>query len=346
MGNYIIDLCNNLIECLNKVKGVGGSTLFNAATGFIDYDGLSHVLDYLGSVGDFRIVVGDLGSIPRSVYEGWRDVIRVYPNLHAKLYLLGNGFAIVGSANLTVGGLYRNEELNVLIRNEELYNKLSRYYEELWRNAKPLTEDYVEDIEEVEVRRARYKPAEFVNNVNKALLNALDVDENCLINFNPVRCSVIIADAINKRFHECGDLPENCVARFVARELNLNPRELARRLMGSPGSAIIAGHPLCWVKAFVNSLLAGHVDTEELRSGVRIYEAVVREAAQKCRGRDGELAREELRRLGDESYRDNYVRWKIPYRLLPLALALPITNCRLVGTRRRGGSLIRRLVCD
>ncbi len=289
-----------------------------------------------------------MGSIPRVIYERWRDVIRVYRRLHTKLYLLGNGVAIVGSANLTVGGLYGNVELNVLIKNGgELYGQLMRYFEELWLNAKPLTEDYVEDVEEVEVRSVKRSAAGFVSEVNRALLSILGVDEECLTTFNPRQCAAMVAEAINKRFRDCEDPPESCVVAAVAEELNLKINELARQLISGPGSAVVAGHPLCWVKAFINLLRAGRVGVEELSSGVRIYEAMVREASRECPGRaGGELAREELVRLHYERYRDDYVRWKIPYRLLPLALALPIIGCRLVGIRRRDGSVLRRLACN
>ena len=346
MSSVLIDICHRLYECLNRVRRLGDLTLFNAVTGFIDYDGLSYIFNYLRETGDVRIVVGDLGPVLRIVYERWRDVVRVYPDLHAKLYLLGNGLAIVGSANLTRGGLYGNVELNVMIRDGELYEELVSYFEGLWRGAKPLTEDYVEDVEEVEVRSAKRGVAEFVNRVNKALASVLGVNEECLTTFDPRRCSVIVAEAINRRFRDCGDLPENCVAHFVAEELNLETRDLARRLVRGPGSAVVAGHPLCWVRAFINLLNAGRVDVSELSSGVRIYEAMVRVASRECPGWAGEVAREELVRLGDERYRDDYVRWKIPYRLLPLALVLPITDCRLVGARRRDGSVLRGLACN
>ena len=346
MGNALIDICHRLDECLGRARRLGGLTSLNAATGFIDYDGLSYALNYLSGVGDIRVVVGDLGSVPRVVYERWRDVIRVYPDLHAKLYLLGNGLAIVGSANLTRGGLYGNVELNVMIRDGELYERLMNYFDELWRAAKPLTEDYVEDVEEVEVRNARRGVAEFVNRVNKALASILGINEKCLTTFNPVQCSIIVAEAINRRFRDCSDLPENCVVEAVAKALNLEVRELARRLMREPGSAIVAGHHLCWVRTFINLLRTGRVDVDELGSGIKIYEAMVRAASRECPERAGKAANEELERLKDERYRDNYVRWKIPYRLLPLALVLPITNCRLVGTRRKGGSMLRKLVCE
>lgn len=346
MKGVLIHICHRLDECLDRARGLSDLTLFNAATGFIDYDGLSYVLNYLGDINDVRVVVGNLGPIPRTIYERWRDVIRVYPNLHTKLYLLGSGVAIVGSANLTVGGLYGNVELNILIRDGGLYSQLMRYFEELWLNAKPLTEDYVEDAEEVEVRSTKRSAAGFVNEVNRALLDILGVNEECLTTFNPKRCAVAVAEAINRGFRDCRDLPENCVVDAVAEELNLEVKELARRLIRGPGLTVVAGHPLCWVRTFINLLRTGRVSVEELDSGVKIYEAMVREASRECPSRAGELARDELMRLGDERYRDDYVRWKIPYRLLPLALVLPITDCRLVGIRRRDGSALRRLACN
>ena len=344
MDAILIDICHRLDECLDKARSLGDLTAFNAATGFIDHNGLSYVLNYLRGAGDVKIVVGDLGPVPRPVYEKWRDVVKVYPDLHTKLYLFGNGVAVVGSANLTAGGLYGNVELNLLIRGE-LYDKLARYFEELWRGAKPLTEDYVEDVEEVEARYTRRGAAELIERVNKALAGVLGIGEECMAEFKPMQCSIVVAAAINERFRDCGDLPENCAADAVAGELGLGALELARRLMKGPGSAIAAGHPLCWAKAFAAMLRAGRVDAEKLNSGVKIYEAMVDAASRECPGRAGELAREELERLGDEDYRDNYVRWKIPYRLLPLALVLPITGCRLAGVHRQGGTTLRRLNC-
>ncbi len=339
--DVIIDICHRLDECLDKARSLGDLTSFNAAAGFVDHNGLSYVLNYLDGASDVKIVVGDLGPVPRVVYERWRDVIKVYPDLHAKLYLFGNGVAVVGSANLTAGGLYGNVELNLLIRGE-LYDKLARYFEELWRSAKPLTEDYVEDVEEVEARRGA---AKLVDRVNEALAKVLKVDKKCLAELQPTRCPAIVAEAVNKGFRTCRDLPENCVVEAVAGSLGLRVAELARRLMRGPDSAIVAGHPLCWAKAFAAVLRAGRVKVDELSSGVKIYEAMVKVASRECPGRAGEAAGEELARLSNEDYKDDYVRWKIPARLLPLALVLPVTGCRLAGVRRAGGTVLRRLDC-
>ncbi|WP_054855186.1 hypothetical protein [Vulcanisaeta sp. JCM 16161] len=147
----------------------------------------------------------------------------------------------------------------------------------------------MEDIEEVEVRSTNRSAAGFVNEVNRALLGILGVNEECLITFNPKRCAVAVAEAINRGFRDCGDLPENCVVYAVAEELNLEVRELARRLIRGSGSVIIAGHPLCWVRTFINLLRTSRVSVEELGSGVKIYEAMVREASRECPGRLGNL---------------------------------------------------------
>lgn len=346
MDVIFVDFCHRLKECLDKARGLGDLSLFNAATGFIDYNGLSYVLNYLNRLSDVRIVIGDLGPVPRAVYEKWRDIVRVYPDLHTKLYLFGNSIAVVGSANLTVGGVYSNVELNVLIRDRRLYDKLARYFEGLWRGAKQLTEDYVEDVEEVEIRRVKHRSAEFVNRVNEALVKILGVDEKCVTEFHPERCSVIVAAAVNERFRNCDDLPENCVVKAVADEINLSAEELARQLVRGSGFAVVAGHPLCWARAFVTLLKTGRVNVDELNSGVKIYEAIVKAALKECPSWAGEVAREELERLSNESYKNNYVRWKISYRLLPLAFVLPVIGCRLVGVRRRNDTVLRRLDCS
>ncbi len=51
--------------------------------------------------------------------------------LHTKLYLFGYNDAIVGSANFTEGGLIRNIELSVHLRDEEAIDDLHEYFEDL-----------------------------------------------------------------------------------------------------------------------------------------------------------------------------------------------------------------------
>ncbi len=54
----------------------------------------------------------------KNIYEKWNIDITIVRNLHAKAIVLGTKAAIIGSANLTYGGLYKNKELCVSIQNE------------------------------------------------------------------------------------------------------------------------------------------------------------------------------------------------------------------------------------
>lgn len=53
--------------------------------------------------------------------------VKINPKLHAKLFLIRRGrggLAIVGSANLTYGGICRNEEIAILVDESKILNKL------------------------------------------------------------------------------------------------------------------------------------------------------------------------------------------------------------------------------
>ena len=67
--------------------------------------------------------------------------IRIYPKetLHAKLYLLNQdknkGVAFVGSSNLSLSGVSLNTELNVALEDEDNYQFLKNWFEELWQDS-------------------------------------------------------------------------------------------------------------------------------------------------------------------------------------------------------------------
>jgi hypothetical protein len=66
---------------------------------------------------------------------------------HAKFYILGRR-ALVGSANLTGGGLRQNRELSVEIGPEdELFDELPALFDELWNAAGVLTDDAMRRFE-------------------------------------------------------------------------------------------------------------------------------------------------------------------------------------------------------
>jgi hypothetical protein len=60
---------------------------------------------------------------------------------HAKVYIVG-GSAMVGSANLTDAGLRRNRELAVVIEaDDDSFDEIPTYFDELWNSASVLTPD-------------------------------------------------------------------------------------------------------------------------------------------------------------------------------------------------------------
>jgi superfamily II DNA/RNA helicase/HKD family nuclease len=81
--------------------------------------------------------------------------IRVYPHasIHSKVYIMtfgeGDrdvGRVITGSSNFTEAGLIDNLEFNVELKNRADYDFALEKFNELWRKAVPVSEDYVETI--------------------------------------------------------------------------------------------------------------------------------------------------------------------------------------------------------
>ncbi|MCS7232277.1 MAG: phospholipase D-like domain-containing protein, partial [Elusimicrobiota bacterium] len=83
--------------------------------------------------------------------------IRAYPsqNIHAKLYIItfkeGDrdvGRVITGSSNFTQSGLTENLEFNVELKNCSDYKFALNKFEELWRDAVDVSENFIKTIEE------------------------------------------------------------------------------------------------------------------------------------------------------------------------------------------------------
>ena len=85
---------------------------------------------------------------------GDRVTIKDCSTLHAKLYLSDGRAALVGSSNLTYGGMVRNTELNWVIQGRKKEDKhqleaLKSWFDQIWANAgKPLTREELESIEQ------------------------------------------------------------------------------------------------------------------------------------------------------------------------------------------------------
>ncbi len=84
---------------------------------------------------------------------GDRVHVKSYSNLHAKLYLSEGRAALVGSSNLTYGGMERNTELNWLIQGRKKEDKqqmhlLKTWFDQIWVDAgELLTRKKLESIE-------------------------------------------------------------------------------------------------------------------------------------------------------------------------------------------------------
>jgi len=83
--------------------------------------------------------------------------IRAYPSqdIHAKLYIMtfseGDrdvGRVITGSSNFTKAGLLDNFEFNVELKNRADYEFAKKKFEELWKDAVDVSEDYIQTVEQ------------------------------------------------------------------------------------------------------------------------------------------------------------------------------------------------------
>jgi superfamily II DNA or RNA helicase len=83
--------------------------------------------------------------------------LRAYPSrrIHAKLYIMtfkegdrDKGRVITGSSNFTRGGLIDNLEFNVELRNRSDYDFAKAKFEELWTHGVPVSEKYVQTVQE------------------------------------------------------------------------------------------------------------------------------------------------------------------------------------------------------
>ncbi len=84
---------------------------------------------------------------------GERIQVRSHVNLHAKLFLMNDTHALVGSSNLTKGGIESNLELNWLLRNRKpdrnFIDELGKWFEKVWLEAgKNLNKKELLDLKE------------------------------------------------------------------------------------------------------------------------------------------------------------------------------------------------------
>ena len=101
----------------------------------------SYITDITSNVEYWRLVtdIGEWLDIhneeSRKAVQGliseYHDQVKQVPDLHAKV-VIGDGKALVGSANLTEKGLTRRTEMAVLLDDEEMVDELREWFQTLW----------------------------------------------------------------------------------------------------------------------------------------------------------------------------------------------------------------------
>ena len=82
---------------------------------------------------------------------GDRIEVKSHPRLHAKLYLCEGRAALLGSSNLTFGGMQKNAEINWIVtrrkeEDKEQLRQLGAWFEEAWdKGGRTLTSEYLQN---------------------------------------------------------------------------------------------------------------------------------------------------------------------------------------------------------
>ncbi|AEE51016.1 phospholipase D-like domain-containing protein [Haliscomenobacter hydrossis] len=131
------------------IKELVKSDDLNIACPYIDIDYLKDIIN--GKI-EFKILT-DVEQWIQSTNQNKREEIvcflkknqgkiHHYPGLHAKVVASNTG-AIIGSANLTMSGLYSNNEFSILVDSEKIINEIREWFDLWWTNSE------VPNLEEV-----------------------------------------------------------------------------------------------------------------------------------------------------------------------------------------------------
>ncbi|MFQ5892631.1 MAG: phosphatidylserine/phosphatidylglycerophosphate/cardiolipin synthase family protein, partial [Candidatus Methanofastidiosia archaeon] len=69
---------------------------------------------------------------------------RLNDNVHSKLLIVDDREVLVFTANFTHTGFWENYEAGILTRDVKLAKKAKKYFETLWKNSMPLTEEMMD----------------------------------------------------------------------------------------------------------------------------------------------------------------------------------------------------------
>lgn len=145
-------------------RHLGRSKAFHVATALVSATGLEQLLPDLqkalkrGATGEFLfgtdlpthpdaiVALGDLARQHPKAFVVKRFASPAARAFHAKLWVFGDAAAIVGSSNLTGGGLAANYEANVLIEDDEAATDFATQFEAMFHGAYavPVTPGWLE----------------------------------------------------------------------------------------------------------------------------------------------------------------------------------------------------------
>ena len=72
--------------------------------------------------------------------------IRYNNDLHAKMVIIDDAVAIISSANLTKKGLSVNYEAGICLREKHIINKVTQFFNDIWKESQPLTQQAIETV--------------------------------------------------------------------------------------------------------------------------------------------------------------------------------------------------------
>lgn len=99
---------------------------------------------------DFLSGASHLEAFKRETYPSTAQVeFRALPMLHGKMLLADRKRVVIGSANMTDGGLYRNHEICLLFDSPGIGEECAEAFFKYWDMATPLPVDYLVNIEAV-----------------------------------------------------------------------------------------------------------------------------------------------------------------------------------------------------
>ena len=99
---------------------------------------------------DFTSGTSHVEAFKPSMYPSGTNVeIRALPMLHGKILVADRRRVIIGSANMTEGGLHRNHEVCILLDSDKIAQECAAVFFRFWEMATKLPEDYLSRLEEV-----------------------------------------------------------------------------------------------------------------------------------------------------------------------------------------------------